>query len=514
MSMRLILTCKNDTVVQSIISENPALDVAASKILPMSIHARKELLRHSLLPYRKCLSMEQMSVLVQKQDALSPDYLFLCSKILGNFDKVGWHITKAIAEIEPTLIGLSNHILENMEDMCGRELLKHAVCLIATSKYGLTESELLVLLSDVGMLDALKYRLTDEYSSKDKKALLNPQTSPEKRLERQRGPNARLPYGLWAPVRHLLLPYVYTSGSSMEPLFTFRLQRFVRSLESRYNLDNPETLHGKVFFHGRLASYFRARADPELQFSWRGDDFRAAQCLVHHLIRAKDWISTSKVLTDLGFLELSVSLRNCYGLCTDLSHALLESVQNGQIFPHHRISELMDINTFLHANADLLNDHPKLLMQMMANETKTNEVSRMALSRALNGWEGRNWFRWINRPTLASNNIRTLHGHKGWIRSLALTRDRKYVVSAADDRTAKLWIGESGAFAHELRGHRASITSVDTSLSSGFIITASMDSSVKLWDIELQVEMLVLLRAPLRPSILYCAIVSSVCDCH
>uniref|UniRef100_A0A7S0MQX2 C2 domain-containing protein n=1 Tax=Cryptomonas curvata TaxID=233186 RepID=A0A7S0MQX2_9CRYP len=488
-SMRLILACKSDTVVQSISSENPALDVVTCKVPPMSVYARKELLRHSLVPYKKSLSMEQVSVLIQKQDASSPDYLFLSSTSIGNFDRIGFHITKMIAEFEPTLTGLSHQILENMEVVCGRELLKHTLCLIATSKYGLTESELLVLLADVGMFDALKYRLTDEYSSQDKSALLNPQTPLEKRLERQKEPNARLPYGLWAPVRHLLKPHVYTSESSIEQLFAFRLQRFVRTLELRYNLDNPETVQGRVFFHGRLASYFRARADPELQFSWRGDDFRPVQCLVHHLVRANDWITTSKILTDLGFLELSVSLGNCYGLCSDLSHALLESEKNDEIFSRHRISELTDVNTFLNANADLLHTHPKLLLQMMANESNTSAVSRMALNRALNGWEGRNWLRWINRPTLASNNIRTLHGHKGWIRSLALTKDRKYIVSAADDRTAKFWIGESGAFAHELRGHRASITSVDISSSSRFIITASMDSSVKLWDIELQVEL-------------------------
>jgi hypothetical protein len=487
-SMRLIVTCKRENIVESINSENPALDVVTSNVPPMSVYARKELLSHSLANYKKSLSMEQVSVLVQKQDAPSPDYLFLSSTIVGNFEKKSFHITKTIAEFEPTMSGLSLQILENMEDVCGRELLKHTLCLITTSKYGLTESELLILLADVGMFDASKYRLTEEYSGKDKTLLLNPQTPLEKRLERQREPNSRLPYALWAPVRHLLQSHTYTSESSMEQLFALRLQRFVQTVESRYNLDSSETIQGRVFFHGRLASYFRARADPELQFSWRGDDFRAVQCLVHHLIRANDWITTSKILTDLGFLELSVSLGNCYGLCSDLSYALLESEKNDAIFSRHRISELKDVNTFLNANAELLHVHPKLLVQMMANETNTNSVSRMALNRALNGWEGRNWFRWINRPTLASNNIRTLRGHKGWIRSLALTKDRKYIVSAADDRTAKFWIGESGAFAHELRGHRASITSVDISTSSRFIITASMDSSVKLWDIELQVE--------------------------
>ena len=485
--MRLIFTFRYSTAVQNFISSCPTLNIYVITVPPLSVHARKELLRHSLLKDNKHLTMEDAAVLVLKEDACFPDYLFLSSKLVGSFDKLPSFVNKRVSEMESTMIGLSNQMIEDMEDMCGYQLVKHTLCLISTSLYGLSESELLVLLADVGMQDILKNRLTEEYASHNILALLNPQTPDDKRIGKQHTPNAKLPYALWALVRHYLIQHCFSSPKSMEFLFSMKLRRFVQAVDRRYDLDNPESQQGRTYFHRRLASYFRARSDPELQFSWKSDDFRAVQCLVYHMLHAKEWFLAPKVVTDLGFLELSVSLGNCYSLSLSLSSVLFHTDIRDHAMSDLQISGMMDINTFLTANVELLRVHPQLLMQTMANEPESSTVSKLAWNRALNGWEGRNWFQWVNRPMFSSNNIRTLHGHKGWVRSLALTNDRRYIISAADDRIAKFWICQSGALAHNLTGHRASITSIDISSSSRFVITASMDSSVKLWDIELQV---------------------------
>ena len=49
--------------------------------------------------------------------------------------------------------------------------------------------------------------------------------------------------------------------------------------------------------------------------------------------------------------------------------------------------------------------------------------------------------------------IRTLSGHKGWIKSVAVSADTKHIISGGDDNIVRLWCFHTGKLLSCFEGH-------------------------------------------------------------
>ena len=78
-----------------------------------------------------------------------------------------------------------------------------------------------------------------------------------------------------------------------------------------------------------------------------------------------------------------------------------------------------------------------------------------------------------------------LKGHTGTVRSVAISRDGKKIVSGSDDKTIIIWDTETGKqIGKPLEGHTGGVTSVAISQDGKKIASGSFDNTIRIWDAE------------------------------
>jgi WD40 repeat protein len=80
--------------------------------------------------------------------------------------------------------------------------------------------------------------------------------------------------------------------------------------------------------------------------------------------------------------------------------------------------------------------------------------------------------------------LRTLEGHSNWVRSVAVTPDGKRAVSASDDHTLKVWDLGAGRVLFTLEGHAGNVAGVAVTPGGKRAVSASWDHTLKVWDLE------------------------------
>ena len=77
---------------------------------------------------------------------------------------------------------------------------------------------------------------------------------------------------------------------------------------------------------------------------------------------------------------------------------------------------------------------------------------------------------------------RKLIGHKGWVRSVAVSPDGKWAASGSEDMTVKIWDLETGECRATLEGHTSIVYSVAITPDGKRILSGSFDKIVRVWD--------------------------------
>jgi hypothetical protein len=115
-------------------------------------------------------------------------------------------------------------------------------------------------------------------------------------LPKRDGP--RLPVVLWSRLFFDLAPYLTERLGDGTALLAF----YHRELGDVGAQVFAHDERGQTL-HGRLADYFRFRADPADDGSWTGGDVRGLSELPYHLTEAARWQEVHDTLTDFHFLE-------------------------------------------------------------------------------------------------------------------------------------------------------------------------------------------------------------------
>ena len=76
----------------------------------------------------------------------------------------------------------------------------------------------------------------------------------------------------------------------------------------------------------------------------------------------------------------------------------------------------------------------------------------------------------------------TLAGHDNWLRGLAWHPGGRYLLSASDDKTLRVWDVARRRCLKRLDAHAHFATSVDFHRAAPFVVTGSVDQTVKIWE--------------------------------
>jgi WD40 repeat protein len=83
----------------------------------------------------------------------------------------------------------------------------------------------------------------------------------------------------------------------------------------------------------------------------------------------------------------------------------------------------------------------------------------------------------------SAKEIAVLGGHDGCVYSAAYSPDGTRIVTASEDRTARIWDAATAREIAILRGHESGVECAAFSPDGTLVVTASGDKSARIWDI-------------------------------
>lgn len=231
---------------------------------PLTNDERKEIVRQMLWTYRKRLDErsdnDQIGALLSKVDSDNPLYLRVACeemRVFGDFERV----TERIESLPDRVPALLEQVLERIEIDYGKELVADLLSLLACSRHGLLESELLELLAPSGQ--------------------------------------ARLPQARWASLYRSLKFYLRPPGEDGEGELDFFHRQLAKAVRQRYfNHDESE-----VAGHERLARYFQRRIDTHSDNQWTAIYPRGLRELPYHLCEGALYSELFQLARDNGFMQ-------------------------------------------------------------------------------------------------------------------------------------------------------------------------------------------------------------------
>ncbi|XP_041366905.1 TPR repeat-containing protein DDB_G0287407-like [Gigantopelta aegis] len=230
-SLKLIVSTLEGTCLDALRSHDIKPQELA--VEPLSAEVREDIATKILMEYNKQLDSEQMAVLIEKKDAGRPLWLSVACEELRVFGEFR-SLTTKITSLPEELGGLLQEVLRRVVTEYGGELVQATLCLIETSRFGLSETELLEMLT-------MKPTIPDTSGSHTSKMKIH----------------GKIPMAKWALVYLGLRSFMRPCGTSGVGRLDFYHRSMSKAVRLMYLGDDTNT----TLWQQRLAAYFNLCQD-------------------------------------------------------------------------------------------------------------------------------------------------------------------------------------------------------------------------------------------------------------
>ncbi|XP_019622302.1 PREDICTED: telomerase protein component 1-like [Branchiostoma belcheri] len=429
---------------------------------------KADMVRRALAKHRKALDESpfnnQMKLLVGKRESHNPLFLALACeelRVFGVFEKV----SQCLRNMAQTITKLLQEILQRLETDHGRDLVSMAMTLLASTRNGLSEEDLLGMLSLSRELGDQRYSVDD---------VTNVMMSPDKQLPQ--AIFARLVRGL----QTFLQPTVQQSGSR---LLCLAHSEFLRAVTQRYI--KPGGTEFQARLHCLISGYLLTCGDPGRDDSWTGTHAMATSELPYHLASAGAFNQLEDVLTNLNFVKTKCTMGMAAQLMEDYQAQGCPSLSriNARLQDKFLAEpKVQQFSSFVSRNLHILSAYPALTLQQAANEAATSAPAQ-AVSSLLDNKSGTGFHmvRQLNRSEVSDPCYRILDAFGDAVTCVAVSPDGKVFVCGTEDCVVHLYELATGKQLKTFVGHANKITDC-CFVGTSKICSSSADGTLSIWD--------------------------------
>jgi WD40 repeat protein len=461
-------------------------------------------------PEKKCTltDVQMESVLAGFRGCPTPLYLKLAfeeARLWKSYDGLPYGADN-VPGLAGDVPGVVRDMLARLRDkkQHGDALVKTFIGLLSAARHGLSETEILELLSeDETVMVDLKARST-------------------------RSPEAKgIPAVVWLRLYHDLAPYLIERSADNTVLLAFYHRQVGETVKQDYI--RPE-------WHTRLARFFLKKADLDGDSTWSGNYVHGLFELPFQQTESGSmWEELEATLTDLNFIAAKCKAGMVYDLVKDYGSAvyawpgqeeerqndadrqlrirvyvnkLIDHARNPQANPLPDPPQLVAIRNCESA-VDLRREWTPLervkawshfvgthIRQLAAGEepvfqTAWNSAAfgPVAERVAEMAYDGRGpvgeWFQLRNRPPFTPNPgyLKVLTGDSAFVSAVSITSDGGQAVSGGMYKTLRLWDLVTGECLKVLEGHTERIHTVSITPDGGKAVSGGYDKTLRLWDL-------------------------------
>jgi WD40 repeat protein len=389
-----------------------------------------------------------------KQDGL-PLYLKLAFEEARH-----WKSYNPLPKLTADIPGMIQQMFQrlSLESNHGEVLVSRSLAYLAAAKNGLSEDELLDLLS-------LDERVIADFLRRSPK-------SP--RVE-------RLPTVIWSRLYFDLADHLVERLADQANLLTFYHRQLADAAHQMFCSGEIQMQRSRS-----LATYFEAQPTWHGSGQSRQPNFRKVSELPYQQAQAGLTEKLTQLLSTFDFLYAKLTAFGPQILIEDYDLFSLPGMPKlgmGRQPPEGLRLIQMALRLSAHV---LARDHNQLPGQLVGRLMTQDSPEIRALLEQAKGWKGAPWVRPLTATLTQAGGslIRVLEGHTGPVAAVAVTPNGRWIISGSHDYTLRVWELETGAEVHNLQGHKGKVWSVAVTPDGRRAVSASFDHTLKVWDLE------------------------------